>query len=231
MNCLQARREILQDPHHCSNACYKHLEECSSCRAEYQRLMDIEQQLRSATRIEPPAGLRDRLLMQGHYQAATLACRRYWLSGVAASALLVAGLLSFQPWLPEDPMAQTVLSHVNDELHHLHEVHDITDAKLQMLLKGLDGRYRNTGLQLNYAGRCRVRAQQGLHLVARGQQGPVSILVMPGEHRDGELKVRDQRFQGRIYDAPYGSFAVVGERNEDIAPIAEQVKRAIEIGI
>lgn len=228
MNCIDCRREMLIDPLHLSDSCEAHLQGCADCQREHQQLKALEHQLAGLRDVTPPPGLRERVLMQGHYRADQQRRRRHWALGLAASVLLGVGLLS-QLQQSADPLASNVLAHVNDELHHLREVQQHSPATLKLLLAGLGGEYRDRGMRVNYAGHCQVRSGRGLHMVLRGEQGPVTVLVMPGEFVQKEIPVADQRFQGRIYSATYGSFAVVGEENEPLKPVAQLVRDSLSI--
>lgn len=230
MNCLECRRQLLTHPGNLDASCQAHLQQCTDCANEHQQLLEMERQLQQMREVKPPEGLRERLIMRGHYQAKKRQTRVHWAMALAASLLLGIGVTTYLPG-NADPLATNVLAHVNDELQHLREVKNNSPASLQLLASSLGGSYQDHGMPVNYAGRCQVRSGPGLHLVLRGQQGPVTVLIMPGEFLAEELPIADQRFRGRIFRAPYGSFAVLGESNEAITPVAKQVRESISIDL
>ena len=63
--------------------------------------------------------------------------------------------------------------------------------------------------------------------VVPGRQGPVTVLIMPGEHRMKREQVSSFRFSGVIVPTDYGSMAVVGERLESVEHIVDKMKQAI----
>lgn len=67
----------------------------------------------------------------------------------------------------------------------------------------------------------------GAHLITNGESGPVTVLVMPGEHIDKNINITSSRFSGAIYSTAYGSLAVVGEKGEKISPIANKMLQNI----
>lgn len=230
MNCLEARRQMLRNPRRCSEACLEHLAQCQSCTAEHRKLLRLEQAIEDAMQVEPPLGLSEHLQMHGHFLAGRHRRKRRLIAGMAASLLLSAVVLThYSGVMKPDPMQQLVLAHIRDEPWRLREVHEVGERQMNLMMAGLGGSYHDKGMRVSYAGPCQIRRRQGLHMVVRGQQGPVTVLVMPGEHRQGVLKVKDQRFEGAIYPAGYGSFAVVGEKNEHLSPIASQVRQSISI--
>ncbi|MFW2439606.1 MAG: DUF3379 family protein [Arenicellales bacterium] len=77
--------------------------------------------------------------------------------------------------------------------------------------------------KLNYANNCQIRKNTGAHLIVNGENGPVTVLVMPGEHIDEDINITPRRFDVAIYSTVYGSLAVVGEKGEQIPPIAEKM--------
>ena len=66
-----------------------------------------------------------------------------------------------------------------------------------------------------------------MHMVVPGQQGPITVLIMPGEYLMQAQQVRSPRFFGVIVPTVYGSMAVVGEKLEPVEEVVEKMQRAI----
>lgn len=86
----------------------RHLLECSTCRAEVDDLRETAVILADATAVEPPAGLRERLLVDIRSVrplppivtpiARPTRNRRRWIAAVAAAAVIAVGAVSWHPW-------------------------------------------------------------------------------------------------------------------------------------
>ena len=84
--------------------------------------------------------------------------------------------------------------------------------------------------RVSYASVCRIGRQTGVHVVVPGQQGPVTILIMPGEYVMRRSQVRSSRFSGVIVPTKKGSMAIVGQKLEPVDEVAERMQRAIVWG-
>lgn len=236
MNCQQTRYQIDIHPEHLSDTARQHLEGCSACQAYHAQQQDFDQLLDQVAQQAPPSGLRQQLLLQGNQlRQEKLRKQRQW--GSIAAGLLIGVLLLGYQWFPETPqnnnapVVAEVLEHVYHELDHLHENRAIKDQEINYLLRPWQGSYSGSSMKVNYAGSCEIASRKGIHLVVEGEQNPVTVLLMPGTQADQDLPIQDERFQGRVFSAPYGSFAVLGEDAQDIHRVARQIKHAVDIGI
>jgi len=55
-----------------------------------------------------------------------------------------------------------------------------------------------------------------VHMVLQGENGSVTVLLMPGEQIDTRNPVDNGRFSGVIAPTRYCSMAIVGEDGEDL---------------
>ncbi len=239
MNCLQFRRKLLEDPR-CQEPDFKrHGRECAACQREFERVQAFEASLREAVHIQPPAGLEERILRAQWQEASptkpptpTSTPRRYWPAIAAGIVMLFSATLLYENgWRektrgPQD-LETSVLNHIQDELPHLHEVHDVPRQRLAKLIAQLGGELKIPLRHVNFAGKCQMRKHPGAHLVLAGEKGPVTILIMPGEKIPAARRFHSKRFDGELMPLDNGSVAVVGERNEDIARIANRIAQSI----
>ena len=149
---------------------------------------------------------------------------------VAAGVLLVAGVgggLGLDHWRRPADLPVTVINHVEDELPHLHEDRNVPPEALAALLAPFSAEVVQPLSHVNYAGRCAIRRHAGVHLVLPGNQGPVTVLMMPGEPVERSTRFQSGRFDGLILPTAFGSMAVIGERGEALNDIAVRVSQAI----
>ena len=233
MNCLDCRRELLVDPRSDSPDLTRHISHCKSCRQEQQRLLALDDALDAALAYPVPDGLADRIIDISRDEINTGRNRKKPFSNrvwqIAAGAMLGIGLATYlglhqdNPLNTADALETTVLNHITDEINHLYETHDISAEKLDNIMTAINTQAGDGIGKLNYAGKCQIRKNTGAHLIVNGDRGPVTVLVMPGEHIEKNMGIKSDRFDGMIYPTGYGSIAVVGEKHEHIPVIAERM--------
>ncbi len=231
MMCLEARRLLLVEPESRDPELRQHLEQCPECAREAERAWRFEQTLRDALQAEPSPELESRILLARSVKGRNRGRRPYL--AMAAGLLLAMGL-SF--WLgmnrnlmlgiPE-ALPQLVIHHIERELNHLDEDHDLPMRSVELLLAGFGSQFKGDLGHVRYASRCDIRKKAGLHMVLQGESGPVTVLIMPGEYLDQPSwePVRSDRFKGVVAPTSYGSIAVVGERGEPVEPLLENLRQ------
>lgn len=231
MNCLEFRRLVTIDPRTRDAEALEHRKRCPQCDAMYQRTLATEQLLDRAVNIDVPKDLASNILARHHnkYASKTRTWRNVGLNAIAASLILAAGIgLGMKLSNPTDnTLPHYVLQHVYDELPLLTSSNPMKPAVLKQALQEehltLTGDMEN----LKYAGACAIRNGRGIHMVIKGETGPVTVLLMPEENVKKRQYISDPRFAGIIAPAPRGSLAVVGEKQEPIEKIEDQIKREV----
>lgn len=234
MNCIEFRRLYTAAPQHAPPAALAHREQCAACAAYAQRLQAFEPTLKNAVETAPPDGLAARILLRQAMHESRQRRQRRWYA-VAAGLVLVVGL-TVSIWLPSTPtlsLEQTVLHHIHNELHHLHDRKAVPSTQLSALLATIGTRLTAPAADpqplgtVHYAGLCDMRRGRGAHLVVQGERGPVTLLVMPGEAIVDRKYVSDRRFNGIIVPVPGGSLAIVGEPEETLETIERRVRAVL----
>jgi hypothetical protein len=237
MNCLECRRELLVDPRNDSVDLISHIDNCEACSRERGKLLALENNLESCLDYAVPAGLEDRLLeisrdvSSSSRSGSSPSSGRVWQ--MAASLVLGIGLVVYLGLNQLNPLSNayalemTVMNHINDEVHKLHVSNEVSEQTLDNIMTAIKTRASGDIGNVNSASKCHIRKQAGAHLIVNGKKGPVTVLVMPGEHIDKDVSISSKRFDGAIYPTDYGSLAVVGEKGEQIPPIAEKMLQNI----
>ena len=234
MNCLKFRHHLLTTPLSENAEFVQHRASCPKCANEAARATQFEAQLLTAVSFEAPEGLQARILLaQTHDkpQRKHLLQPR-WLA-IVTSLLIAAGVTA---WLgydrsnsPNQPLdlKASVLDHINSEITHLHENRNLQQEQIAGLLDPLGIKMEKGLGKVNYAGRCNIRRHSGIHLVIPGRQGPVTILLMPGEHVTASQTVRSPRFSGVIVPTDFGSMAVIGEQGEALEEVITKLSKVL----
>ncbi|HEX6549964.1 MAG TPA: DUF3379 family protein, partial [Gammaproteobacteria bacterium] len=80
---------------------------------------------------------------------------------------------------------------------------------------GLDG--------VTYAQVCPFRGQLVAHLVVRGRNGPVTVLLLPHIHVNKPQHFDEEGFRGVIEPAGSGSIAILANNPSPMQPMAEEL--------
>jgi hypothetical protein len=72
------------------------------------------------------------------------------------------------------------------------------------------------GLEVTFVKDCRVAKQVGTHLVMKGEQGPVTVIMLPESVVEDETPIADGRLSGKMIPAAGRTLVVVGNKQEPI---------------
>jgi hypothetical protein len=234
MDCLTFRRQMLEDPGRRDNALREHERSCSRCAAFARSLRADEAKLHEALTVAPPAELAERIQLAISFgEVKKRRPQRPWLSIAAAGLLAVAagtlGWLTYFHKPYEDlSLERSVLNHVQDEARHLYDPGPALASEINGVFERFGAKVSEQALgDVNFAGICMMRRNRGVHLVLRGEMGPVTVFFMPGEKTRKPMALDSERFAGMIEPTDWGSIAVVGEQGEPLMPVLERVRQAV----
>ncbi|MDX1480356.1 MAG: DUF3379 family protein [Woeseiaceae bacterium] len=152
-----------------------------------------------------------------------------WI-GIAASFLLVAviGARVLDSGREYPTLAEEVIAHLDHEPRALQVSSEpVAERRLRRVVHRSGAEIdRDLGL-ITYARSCIINGKEIPHLVMQGESGPITLLLMPGESVDEAVPLEGESINGVILPVGDGSIAIIGERNENIAEIEEQVVDSI----
>jgi hypothetical protein len=159
---------------------------CRQCAELAFSVENFERKLAVALRVEVPAGLESRILLNCFIQARRFR-RRWQFAGVAmaASMLLAVGVTS---WVllgqraPSPSPQRWLFRHIEEEPAALSASLEVKEDYVRSLFEQFGGELMGSLGLVTYSGKCAARKGDGIHLVLRGERGPVTVIVMPGEH-------------------------------------------------
>ncbi len=236
MNCQEFRRKLLIEPGSRSKEFDDHAASCRECAEQARQALRFEEKLHAALNVPSPTALGNRIIA-ARSDAAEPGRARFdsrWLA-LAAGLLLAVGLAGWMGYKWEQNfgissgLGTAVVNHINAELDHLHADADANVGRptLVLLLSQFGARLEGEIGRVSYASRCPIRRHFGVHMVLPGQEGPVTVLIMPGENLLHRREVRSSRFSGVIVPTAYGSMAVVGEKLEPVEQVVERMQQSI----
>jgi hypothetical protein len=234
MDCLTFRRQMLEDPgrHDAELAAHEH--GCPRCAAFARSLRADEAKLHEALNVTPPPELTERIQLAISFgETRRRPSRAQWLSIAAAGLLAVAAgtlgwLTYFHKPYADLSLERSVLNHVQDETRHLYAAGPADAGDLHDVFERFGAQVSEQALgTVNFAGICMMRRNRGVHLVLRGEMGPVTVFFMPGEQATKPMQLDTERFAGVIEPTSWGSIAVVGEHGEELMPVLHRARRAV----
>ncbi len=234
MNCLEFRRKLLIEPRSRDREFADHATSCPECAGEAEQAHRFEDRLHAALDVPSPVGLESRII-SARSSASDKGLSGFgsrWLA-LAAGVLLTIGLAGWMGYKWEhyfgvpSGLEVAVIDHINEELDHLHVDQDVRPENLVFLLSQFGAGMEGDIGRVNFVSRCSVRQHLGVHMVVPGQQGPITVLIMPGEYLMQPQQVRSPRFSGVIVPTVYGSMAVVGEKLEPVEQVVEKMQAMI----
>lgn len=156
-----------------------------------------------------------------------------WL-GLAASAALVA-VFAGRLLTPVDQaysLAEEVVAHLDYEPNAL-EVTDVAVSEQRLYsVVSRGGVEIDSAIGLvTYAQSCIINGKTVPHLVIQGKLGPVTLLLMPDEEVDTAVPLSGESIEGVILPVGSGSIAIIGERDEDLSGIEQQVVDSVKWAI
>ncbi|MEN8133572.1 MAG: DUF3379 family protein [Pseudomonadota bacterium] len=224
MDDLEFRRRCIADPFEQDEAFLLKAQETPDHVRMVERQGCLDRQIREVMQnVEIPEGLRARIELRHSLQQNRFGWRLWRHSfALAASVVLMVSVL-FLVLTPRTTLQEVVLTHVYDELHHLNERNQVSETQLGNLLNTVGGFLKGDLGRVNYAGTCQIRNRKGVHLVLQSNAGPVTLLLMPGEHVAQRAVIEDTRFKGHILPIPHGSMAILGDTKESLPGIERKV--------
>ena len=127
------------------------------------------------------------------------------------------------PSAAED-LERQVLEHMDVEPHAL-LISDrpVSDSRLAKVVPASIATMNHDAGLITYAMSCRINGRDVPHLVIQGEKGPVTILLMPEEMIDEARPLEGESIHGVILPVGEGSIAIIGEKEESLDRIQQNV--------
>lgn len=227
-HCLEVRRVLGAEPQRRDSAILEHCKTCSACATFMKDMLSLDSRLGRALAIPVPEGLEARIVLDASLKHGRRQRPVAWLA-MAASLVLAVGLTAGVWWKArtELPLAAAVIQHVKNPME--------ADAMLpgQPLLRKVslvEGVLDKVGVQVRgglddvtYARVCPFRGRLVAHLVVRGRDGPVTVLLLPHIHVNTPQHFDEEGFRGVIEPAGSGSIAILANNPSPMQPMAEEL--------
>ena len=125
-------------------------------------------------------------------------------------------------------LADEIVAHLDHEPRAL-KVTDkpVSDRALARAVPASIAEMNHEAGLITYARTCVINGKNIPHLVIQGEFGPVTILLMPDEMIDGAVQIDGQSINGVILPVGSGSIAIIGEDEENLGNIQQNVMNSV----
>ncbi|MGD8976846.1 MAG: DUF3379 family protein [Gammaproteobacteria bacterium] len=159
---------------------------------------------------------------------------RLWLPvAIAASVVLAVGVMIHglydARYFGGDDLGADVVAHMHHEPESLRRTEASVDpGEFDRVLRQAGARLSVAPPSVSYVKLCPFRGRMVAHFVVQASHGPVTVLLLPDEQIPSRVALDEDGFVGTLLPLDEGgSIAVVGEADEDIKQVKDQVASAL----
>ena len=152
-----------------------------------------------------------------------------WLAVAATvAAVAVLGFFTLGDDHTYDSLADEIVAHLDHEPWSL-QVTDVpvSDRRLNSIVPANVATMNHDAGLITYAESCVINGKLVPHLVIQGQQGPITILLMPDEKIDGPQSLMGESINGVLLPVGDGSIAIIGEEGENLEPVEQNLRDSV----
>jgi hypothetical protein len=216
INCLSARRIISTDINHPSASLVEHLNDCSTCKAFYDRQRAFNHKLKLAAEVDVPEGLAARILVEHKLnQKKAKSVTNRWVA-MAASIMLVVSVSVVTSLHTTPALAETIVEHIHEDVKMLETKGHFTPVQLNKLLNPHGVNIHANMGHARSAGNCLIEGQLSAHIVFKGKNAPVTMIVVPQRISNDRIEFAEQEMVGLLVNMPRGTLALVSTDKESL---------------
>lgn len=232
MNCEDFRQAIAAEPSYGGGEA--HLSACADCRAFRDEMRTLDGRISRALAITvPELRIPDLPDVDSANVVPLAGHRRFTMPGwLAVAAMLVlaafVGVRMIGSQVTYPSLADEIVAHLDHEPYALRMTDRPVDASrlARIVPANVAAMNHDAGL-ITYAQSCVINGKRIPHLVIQGKHGPVTILLLPDEEIESAVPIKGESINGVILPVGHGSVAIIGERDEELAPIEQNVLNSI----
>jgi hypothetical protein len=241
MNCEDYREAISADPSESFDGGAVHVASCAACSEYRAEIRVLDDRIAAALAIRVPAlTLPELPTIEDNANVVSLPVRKRgrfsapsWI-GIAAG-LAIAAVLGFRFMADApvyDSLADEVLAHLDHEPRSLQATGTpVSERTLNKVVRANIASMDDEIGLITYARTCVINGRKIPHLVIQGENGPVTLLLLPDEEIKSAISLDGEGVNGVILPVGAGSIAIIGERGENMQRIEQRVVDSVEWSI
>lgn len=232
MTCDEYRSAIAAEPGAPSGTLATHAAECAECAAFARGMLSLDGLILKALQVDvPELRVPELPLMEESSNVVRLSTRRFTVPvalGLAASIVLAAVLVirSLAPVTDFPSLESEILAHLDHEPQALAATAE-ADWRIDTVLGPYVQMDTSAG-PITYARTCVIAGHAVPHLVLRGENGPVTLILLPDEKIDAARPIEGESVRGVILPVGDGSIAIISERDAPLDEIKERVIQSMQ---
>ena len=232
MNCEDYRQAIATEPSYDGGGA--HLSACADCREFREEMRALDQKIARALTISvPELRIPDLPAIDTTGVVPLAAHRRFrtstWLA-VAATLVLAAfvGIRMIGGNVTYPTLADEIIAHLDHEPYALRVTDEpVDDRRLAKIVPANVAAMNHDAGLITYAQTCVINGRKIPHLVIQGEQGPVTILLLPDEAVGTPVPIEGDSINGVILPVGGGSVAIIGQRDEKLEAIQQNIVNSV----
>jgi len=232
MNCEDYKDAIAADPSESFDGGTAHASACVSCSSYRDEMRALDDRIGRALSIAVPdlkmpelAPIdEDSNVVNLPFGRKTRLNVPTWI-GIAASFAIVAviGARFIGEGGESLSLADEVIAHLDHERRSLRVTSTpVSERSLSKVVSSNVAVLDGVGL-ITYARTCPINGKPVPHLVIQGENGPITLLLMPEEMVDSAIPLLGEGIEGIILPVGNGSIAIIGERGARLEEIEQRV--------
>jgi hypothetical protein len=232
MDELEFRRTIYADPN-CNDGNVNQAAGEDPAKLDFwNELKKLDNKIQQASQVKVPDDLAHKLILRQSMETHRKGKQRNRIHlALAASIAFVFGI-SFTMWQQQShiSLGEHALAHVYHEgAYALEAQEDISLQQINAKLARFGGELSEDIGQIFYANFCDFENIQSLHLVMQGEQGRVSVFVIPHSDKySSDRNFSDGKLKGDSVDFSLVSLMIVGEQGQDVEQLKDKLKQKLQ---
>ncbi|MCP3130411.1 DUF3379 domain-containing protein [Shewanella sp. KJ2020] len=230
MDELKFRRQAYEDPHNQDLEFLQQIQEKSEYQALVSELKNLDAKLTSALKVDIPEDLADKLILRQQLQQHHKQRRQTgFLVAMAASIAFVIGVSFSLLRLGPVDLAEHALAHVYHEDMALHLDQNVSFSQVNAQLTSLKNvghaKFIEQPGKVYFTSYCDFQGVKSLHLVLQGEQGKVTLFIVPLEKRMVlNQTFADTKYQGMGFETADAFILLVAEDQADLRFVKEEIQ-------
>jgi hypothetical protein len=232
MDELEFRRTLYADPNSSDPEVKRAIDDCPKKYEFYKELKQLDKNMAKASQVAVPSDLVHKLMLRQTMQSHKTHKKRNRLQlAMAASIAFVVGV-SFTMWQQQNllDLSEQAIAHVYHEGSYALDANEnISLQQVNAKLAKFGGEMTKNIGQVYYANFCDFEDVRSLHMVIQGEEGKVSVFVIPhNDQHQGQGSAQGRGYNSQATDVRQASIIVVGEEGHNIEKIKTQLTKTIQ---
>jgi Protein of unknown function (DUF3379) len=231
MNCEEFQKEVMSQPNDLRESILTHSKDCTGCAEFIVEFGVFEGHVHDALQVPIPPSIQEKFIADNIRYRANNRLRKVSYA-LAASVMFMIGVALFVNLNSLPKLEYMIVEHIEKEPFTLTNLMNPSSAEVKSTLASLGIQMQGSVGNIRVLKKCYLGEQLVAHFVVDGQNGPVTLLVMPNESTHTNRQIESAQLQGVILPfAKQGSIAVVGYKGEPIDTLASQAQSVFNLEI